>query len=988
MKSSIIDRVLNHASLQPNAPAIYWQQDKINYSQLEQKILMLAERFRQIPQPGPIAVHLSRTPDLIAALLAVWHSGRAFVALDARHPEERRQSIIAESAPAAIIYDSQPPTSTDCLLWHINELTENDAVRTDILPQQHSDDTAYLLYTSGSTGKPKGIAISHPSVEALTDWALAFYSSEQLKCVLASTTITFDLAIFEIFVPLVAGTSLCLVDSALDLLAPSSSYAALTLINTVPSVARELVRAQAIPQGVSTLNLAGEALHWNLVNDIYQCSQVSCICNLWGPSEDTTYSTVYRILRKEARPESGPVPIGQVIEGSQAFILNDALQPVEFGEPGEICLAGNGLAKGYHNNPRLTAERFPFIHGPEGQLLRIYRTGDWGHQERSGILHFHGRMDFQVKIRGYRIELEELEQSLLTLNEVREAAIIVDNNQEQQKLIAFVVKTDINEMDSDFTARCLSRLQAMLPPYMMPHAWHIRSVALPRTTSGKICRRTLSAEWSQTSSRSGESPLSPIMQIMAEALGTAPDENATFMMQGGDSLSAVRFQTLLRKQLGKLVALDTLLSQNLTLRDLEWQIQNMPASVEPVSTILTLEANRLSAIEYRMFKVYQTHRARACYNIGVTLCFDESVDVPRLKQSFLPALHRSRALSYCIELDEQGACYRPVGLDNVWQQKCGTGTDDELSAFYAIPFQLESEPPVRALLLDNGHAAGSTLLLSIAHTAVDGLGLRALLQNIASFYRDEGQSTSAAYMITEPEETHRWAAQAYWQDVLSGFQSKPVWPQALCNVPDGSLSWTLSREEHQELVRKGREKGVTLPVLLMATLFITLQRLSGNQDIVIATPVANRQQSALQSCIANMTNTLPLRCQMSDENSAKDVLRQIQKQLSDSLTWQDVAIDGIMADLEGVADKDSIFSTLFSYMDFLQGMDQSFGLPVRCDFYQPQQAKAPLVVSAIVTEEGDLRLIFEYQGSGMGKHTLPVVQTTPLPGLRDGRHCT
>lgn len=966
MNGSIIDCVLNHARLQPNAHAIYWQQETISYCQLAQKVLLLAAHFRQIPHTGPVAVHLSRTPDLIATLLAVWHSGRAFVALDARHPEGRRQSIIAESTPAAIVYDTQPPTSTNCLLWHIDQLTEEDAARTDIQPQRHSEDTAYLLYTSGSTGKPKGIAIGHASVEALTDWALAFYSLEQLKCVLASTTITFDLAIFEIFVPLAAGTSVYLVDSALDLLTSSSNYAALTLINTVPSVARELVRARAIPQGVTTLNLAGEALHWTLVSDIYQCSQVSCVCNLWGPSEDTTYSTVYQSLRKEARPESGPVPIGQVIKGSQAFILNDALQPVAFGKPGEICLAGNGLAQGYHNNPQLTAERFPFIRGTGGQLLRIYRTGDWGHQERNGILHFHGRMDFQVKIRGYRIELEELEQSLLTFNPVREAAIIVDNTQqEQQKLIAVVVKTDIDEPDVDFTARCQSRLQAMLPPYMMPHAWHIRSTALPRTTSGKICRQTLSEQWRQTLSPSSVSPLSPVMQLMAEALGSAPNEEAAFMAQGGDSLSAVRFQTLLRTEFGKLVPLDTLLGQNTTLGDLEQQIHSMPASVGPISTPLTLASDRLSAIEYRMFKVYQMHRAKACYNIGVTLCFEEGVDAFRLKRAFFMALQRSRALSCCIVPDQQGANYRPVGLDHVWQQKYIPVTDEDLSAFYAIPFQLESEPPVRALLLNPSQAAGSTWLLSIAHTAVDGLGLRALLDNIASFYQDEGHSTPAAYAIAEPDETRRLAARAYWQDVLNGVQSKPVWPQALCNLPDGTRSWTLCSEVRQELARKGREKGVTLPVLLMATLFIALQRLSGDQDIVIATPVANRQQSALQGYVANMTNTLPLRCQINDENSAANVLRQIQKQLSDSLTWQDVAIDGVMADLDGVAEKEAIFNTLFSYMDFLQGMGASFGVPVRYDFYQPQEAKAPLVVSAMVTDEGGLRLVFEYQGDAV-----------------------
>lgn len=964
MNGSIIERVLNHAKVQPDAPAIYWQQEEVSYYQLAQKVLMLAEHFRQIPQPGPVAIHLSRTPDLIASLLAVWLSSRAFIALDARHPQERRENIIAESSPAAIVYDLLPPVSTDCMLLHINDLMQNHATKTDKLTQQHFDDTAYLLYTSGSTGKPKGIVISHSSVEALTEWALAFYSPEQLKCVLASTTITFDLAIFEIFVPLAAGTSLCLVDSVLDLLTPSPMFAALSLINTVPSAARELVRAHYFPESVSTLNLAGEALHWKLVNDIYMSSNIDCICNLWGPSEDTTYSTVYRSLRTEDRPTSGPVPIGRVISGSQAFILNDALQPVEVGETGEICLAGSGLAKGYHNNRKLNEKCFLDITSPDGQLLRIYRTGDLGHQESNGVLHFHGRMDFQVKIRGYRIELEELEQSLLTLNEVREAAIIVDNvKQEHQKLIAIVVKHDLNESDSDFISRCLCRLKAMLPSYMLPHVWHCRSSALPRTSSGKICRRTLSAEWMQTSSHSQTPPSSPALQILAEALGKVPDENASFMMQGGDSLLAVRFQTLLRKKIGKFVTLDSLLSQNLSLTELEEHIQNLPAFAKTISKPLTLEANRLNAIEYRMFKVYQTHPARACYNIGVILSFEDKIDTQLLKKSFLRVLQGSRALSSCIKSDELGAYYKPVEIDDVWQQKSGSYTADTLSSFYSVPFLLEFEPPIRALMIEN--EAGSKLLLSVAHTAVDGIGLKALLNDVASLYNGEEHFIPIAFAATEPDDSRRKDASEYWQEVLSGFKPELVWPEAISNFPDGYVSWTLSREEHQNLVRKGRNKGITLPMMLVSTLFIALQRLSGNQDIVIATPVANRQQPELQTCIANMTNTLPIRCHIHDEDSSEDVLRKIQKQLNASLDWQDVSIDGVMANLTDVTNKEAIFDTLFSYMDFLKDSWTSCGVPARCDFYQPQHAKSPLVVSAIVTDESELKLLFEYQGNNV-----------------------
>ncbi|CCP01693.1 amino acid adenylation domain-containing protein [Erwinia amylovora Ea644] len=960
MNRSIINRVLDYARRQPDAPAIYWQHNVLSYQQLQQRVMTLAERFRQIRRPGPIAVHLSRTPDLIATLLAVWCSGRTFVALDAKHPVERRRLIIAESAPAAMVYDSPPPQTEECQLWHISELLEKSPPDDEIYPACTADDTAYLLYTSGSTGKPKGIAIGHHSVEALVDWAMAFYTPAQLNCVLASTTITFDLAIFEIFVPLATGKSLYLVDSALDLLNGQEDDSALTLINTVPSVARELVRARAIPAGVTTVNLAGEALHWKLVNDIYQSSQVACVCNLWGPSEDTTYSTAYRSLRDDERPESGPVPIGWSITGSAAFIMNDALQPVSCGELGEICLTGTGLAQCYHGNPELTAERFPLINGPDGHTLRMYRTGDWGRQDRDGMLHFHGRIDFQVKIRGYRIELEELEQALLTLDEVREAAVIVHMQQEQHKLVAVLVKTDEEYPDSVLIQRCQCRLQAILPPYMMPHAWNIYLSALPRTTSGKICRRTLNVEYSQNLQGQREPSLSPVMQIIAEALGGTPEKSATFLAQGGDSLSAVRLQTMLRTRLGKSPSLEVILSSALTIEALEQQITALP-EIGPTLIHQQLEAQRLSAIEYRMFKVYKTHREPACYNIGLILRFDTDVDVPRLRQALLTALPQSRALSCYIEPDEQGACYRPASADAIWNQETGVDLADRQRRFFARPFRLESEPPVQALWLD-GERQDGVLLLSVAHTAVDGLGLRALLRNISSLYRDRQYSIPTSPCLYQPAETHRQAALAYWQHQLAGFQAVPPWPQGLDNLSDGAVSWTLSRDEHRQLASYCRENGVTLPVLLMATLCITLQRLSGCPDLVIATPVANRQQPGVQDYVANMTNSLPLRCRLHEDGATREAIAQIQQQLNCGLAWQDVSIDWVVENLLDVADKEAIFNTIFSYMDFLRDVGSPFGLPAHCDFYQPEKAKAPLVVSAIVTGDSALRMVFEYQG--------------------------
>lgn len=963
MSHSVIHRLLQHAQCTPDAPAIYWRQGTLSYQQLTEKVIRLAVVFRQITRSGPIAVHLSRTPDLIATLLAAWYSGRAFVALDPKHPPHRRQTIIAESQPAALVYDISPPVNMgDYWQWHINELETSQASTHGVLPATPGEeDTAYLLYTSGSTGKPKGIAIGHQSVQALIDWALEHYSVQQLHCVLASTTITFDLSVFEIFTPLSAGQALYLADSVLDLLEPERDFSAITLINTVPSAARELVRAGAIPVGVNTVNLAGEALHWTLVNQIYQHSQVESVCNLWGPSEDTTYSTLFCSQRHESeRPHTGAVPIGIPLPGTSVFIMDEQLCPVAPGQQGEICLAGAGLAKGYHNNPELTAERFPSVTMADGERCRLYRTGDWGHQTPDGVLHFHGRMDFQVKIRGHRIELEEPEQALLMLDAVREAAVIVQEQQEQQHLVAIVVKSREEQPDEQLLQCCQQHLHALLPAWMMPHRWQVYPGALPRTTSGKICRRTLTT-WNAESTES-TTPTSPILSIIAEVLGYQPETNIAFAAAGGDSLSAVRLQTLLRQRLGKHLDLTHILSPVVSLSVLCQQAEAQPETKEQAeSSLAPVDGQRLTAMEYRMYKIYKAHRAAGSYNIGLILDFDQALDIARLKYAVMTALSQSRALHSCIAPDAQGASYCPVSDESVWHQLPASElTTSQRHAFFAQPFNLEQSAPIQVLCVDEPQGGGS-LLLSIAHTAIDGVGLRTLLQYIAALYQGQCDGASGLRQPSSPSETRQQAALNYWQRELRDFNSLPPWPEGIDNQPDGTICQTLSADQKQQLHKLCRNEGITLPVMLLATLFTALQRLSGCQDLIIATPVANRQQEQ-QPQITNTTNSLPLRCRLREESHMQEVIAQVQQQLVGGLQWQDIATDWVAENLPDELNKEALFDTIFSYMDFLQGAFSLPGVSTSVDFFQPATAKAPLVVSAIVTEQGALRMVFEYQG--------------------------
>ncbi|MEW6499730.1 MAG: amino acid adenylation domain-containing protein, partial [Cyanobacteriota bacterium] len=306
------------------------------------------------------------------------------------------------------------------------------------LTQITVDNLAYIIYTSGSTGKPKGVAIAHYNTVALIDWAKTVFAPADLAGVLASTSICFDLSVFELFVPLSCGGTVILAENALYL--PTLPAAdRVTLINTVPSAIASLLRDNAIPASVRTVNLAGEPLPNNLVQQLYQL-HIQQVFNLYGPSEDTTYST-YALIE---RGSQGTPPIGRPIANTQVYVLDKSLQPVPIGVAGELYIGGAGLARGYLNRPELTAEKFianpfkknltplppslrsllprsggkgeqfsPPLRGEGlGERFRLYKTGDLVRYLPDGNLEFLGRIDHQVKIRGFRIELGEIESVL------------------------------------------------------------------------------------------------------------------------------------------------------------------------------------------------------------------------------------------------------------------------------------------------------------------------------------------------------------------------------------------------------------------------------------------------------------------------------------------------------------------------------------------------------------------------------------------------
>ncbi len=485
---------LAQAERTPEAAALLCGDLRLTYGELAARVRQLAGNLAALGV-GPevrVGVCLARTAALPVALLAVLAAGGAYVPLDPAYPQERLRLMLEDSAAALLLTAADlvqrlPEAGCPRLLLTSSGLPVDALPTAPPLPALPGS-LAYLIYTSGSTGKPKGVAIEHRSAVALALWARQAFSAAELSGVLFATSVSFDLSVFELFVPLAWGGRVILAENALALPALAAA-GEVTLVNTVPSALTELVRQRALPPSVRTVNLAGEPLPRPLVDALYALGTVARVWNLYGPSEDTTYSTA--ALQEPAGDR--PPGIGRPLAGTRAHVLDRAGRPVPVGVAGELLLGGAGLARGYLGRPELTSERFvpdPFTVGE-----RLYRTGDLVRLLPGGELHFLGRLDHQVKIRGFRIELGEIEALLGRHPAVREAVVLArEDRPGDRRLVAYVVfAADSGGVTAGEELRPF--LAERLPEYMVP-AVFVALPALPLSPNGKVDRRALPApEW-------------------------------------------------------------------------------------------------------------------------------------------------------------------------------------------------------------------------------------------------------------------------------------------------------------------------------------------------------------------------------------------------------------------------------------------------------------------------------------------------------------
>ncbi|MEV0681657.1 amino acid adenylation domain-containing protein [Actinosynnema sp. NPDC050436] len=968
----VVDRIAAVARDRPDAIAVRQGEHVLSYRGLLAAAGGLAQRLlgAGVRPESRVGIALPRTPDLLVAVLAVLQAGGAYFPLDPALPEARRTALLEQTGPAVVIAtaDFAPPPGVPVLPVdgpHPPTVPGNQLV--------HPDQLAHVLFTSGSTGHPKSVALTRGGLAALVEWALRAYSPHELSAVLAGTPVVFDLSVFELLGTLGAGGTVVLAEHTLDL-PRLRERDHVTLINTVPSVAAELL-AHGLPAGVRTANLAGEPLPLPLVRDLAGAG-VDRVVNLYGPAEDTTYSTTAEIDPATA----GAVPIGRPLPGCTAHVVTGTGRFVGTAAPGELLLAGPKLARGYLGAPGLTAQRF--VPGPDG--ARVYRTGDRVRRNHEGDLLFLGRADRQVKLRGVRIEPAEIEFVVGTCPGVRETAVrVVRAGRSDAALVAYFA----GEATEEEVRRHASR---ELPAALVPRQC-VRVDRLPRTASDKLDRAALDLVPLPAPPAPATRAMTPAEQVVAEvwsaALGVVEqDPDADFFARGGHSLLAMRLLAALEGRTGVRVPLDRLFARPTIAGLAEHVAAGDAATQAGPPEAATTGPGPLSPTQERFWLIQSIDPTDTSYTVAGVLRLRGALDTARLERAFtaLVARHEGLRTRFATDEGEPRQVVLPAGPVALPVSEADEHTASATAHEIArTPFDLTGGPLWRARLLRTAPDV-HRLVFAAHHIICDGWSLELLARDIGLAYTSDGPLDPA------PSFTD-WAAgqRRRWTDDHGG--GLAWWRERLADLPDLHLPTDRDRRagtpKTAAVVRATLPAGTTAALdalcahegttrfaAFTAVLSEVLAVQSGQQEFGLGIPVAGRTTAAESELFGCVANTVVLRADLTGRPTFRELLRHFGKQVRDAVVHQDVPFARVVRDLAaaGGAGGSPLFQVAVA--------DQPAGvaLPlagVDCELEPLDNPTAKFDLSVLLGGGAEPDLAFEYDATLFDESTARGVAT-------------
>ncbi|TQH39172.1 amino acid adenylation domain-containing protein [Pseudomonas aeruginosa] len=961
VQGTLQQRFEEQARQRPQAVALILDEQRLSYGELNARANRLAHCLiaRGVGADVPVGLALERSLDMLVGLLAILKAGGAYLPLDPAAPEERLAHILDDSGVRLLLTQGhlleRLPRQAGVEVLAIDGLVLDGYAESDPLPTLSADNLAYVIYTSGSTGKPKGTLLTHRNALRLFSATEAWFGFDERDVWTLFHSYAFDFSVWEIFGALLYGGRLVIVPQWVSR-SPEDFYRLLcregvTVLNQTPSAFKQLM-AVACSADMATQQPAlryvifgGEALDLQSLRPWFQRfgDRQPQLVNMYGITETTVHVT-YRPV-SEADLEGGLVsPIGGTIPDLSWYILDRDLNPVPRGAVGELYIGRAGLARGYLRRPGLSATRFVPNPFPGGAGERLYRTGDLARFQADGNIEYIGRIDHQVKVRGFRIELGEIEAALAGLAGVRDAVVLAHDGVGGTQLAGYVV-ADSAEDAERLRESLRESLKRHLPDYMVP-AHLMLLERMPLTVNGKLDRQALPQPDASLSQQAYRAPGSELEQriaaIWSEILGVERvglDDN--FFELGGHSLLATRVISRVRQEQQLDASLKTLFERPV----LEAFAQGLERTTDAVSTIPLADRQQplaLSFAQERQWFLWQLEPESTAYHIPSALRLRGRLDVDALQRSFdsLVARHETLRTRFRLEGGRSYQQVQPAVSVSIEREQFGEeGLIERIQAIVVQPFDLERGPLLRVNLLqlaEDDHV----LVLVQHHIVSDGWSMQVMVEELVQLYAAYSRGLEVAlpalpiqyadYALWQRswmEAGEKERQLAYWTGLLGGEQPVLELPfdrprPARQSHRGAQLGFELSRELVEAVRALAQREGASSFMLLLASFQALLYRYSGQADIRVGVPIANRNRVETERLIGFFVNTQVLKADLDGRMGFDELLAQARQRALEAQAHQDLPFEQLVEALqpERNASHNPLFQVLFNHQSEIRSV--------------------------------------------------------------------
>ncbi|MBD3919135.1 amino acid adenylation domain-containing protein [Paenibacillus sp. PR3] len=942
----------------PDQTAVVLGSEQMTYGELNGKANQLARTLRAngVQPDHPVAIMMERSFEMLIGIFGILKAGGAYVPIDPHFPEERIRYILDDTGTKLLLSQSYLMERLAFSgLWldlKDPEVYHHDS--SNLKPLAGPTHLAYVIYTSGSTGKPKGVMLEHTAVVNRIHWMQKQYPLGPQDVILQKTAFTFDVSVWELFWWSYAGSSVCLLQPREEK-DPQKIVAAIaehnvTTMHFVPSMLHlfldyverqsESDKAEGTSDGRLSDSLkslrhvfaSGEALPARQVERFYQFfypDLAAKLINLYGPTEAAIDVTCFECQPSEVLET---VPIGKPIDNIQLYIVDAFMKLQPVGVPGELCIAGVGLARGYMNRPDLTSEKF--VDNPFQPGERMYRTGDLARWLPDGCIEYMGRLDHQVKLRGFRIELGEIETALLSCEDVAEAVVLVKGSAgEDQQLCAYLVtKHEVNVNDIRM------HLKKKLPDYMIP-SFYIQLDNMPLTSNGKVDRKALMQLKGHLQSSNDymapqnqlEAQLVEIWKRLLSLERVGVQDN--FFEIGGHSLKAITLLAKVQQHFQVKLGLKEIF-QAPTIEQLAIAIQNAAASAhEEIPKAESAASYPLSSAQMKLFVLQQLDLSDTTYHLPGAYIIEGDLDIPRLEWTFQALVQRHESLRTSFDMSA-GEFIQIIHPEADFRLHTMDLTDDqweEMIPSLLKPFDLRVPPLMRAVLIRLPER--NVLYIDMHHIISDGVSLGIIVKDLLSLYAGRELSELRLqykdYAVWQQKSLAQGALQqqeAYWQNRFSGTIPTLRLPldfsrPAVQSFEGSRIRLTLDRQMTTSLNALAAANNATLYMVVLSAFHILLSKYSGSEDIVVGTPAAGRTHADLQGIVGMLVNTLAIRSQPESHMTFQDYLQEMKQITLDAFENQDYPFEQLVEKLQ--LPRDISRNPLYDAMFVLQNQDDA-----------------------------------------------------------------